>query len=1013
MPVTQHRNQILFLEALTVYNRPFPLPRMFSSTTSKLLAYGICLRFKSPTGGAAYGLTLRAGRRRNLSSHETALASAAELLRSAGGECNSARFGTLGKPPAGKTWPAFLKKYPETFSVEIASDDRSHNFTIKLKSHKAKKRKKSTLNAAVELLSGQKPVELGFVGRELKAYKPPGAWISFFKAHNEVFHLQQYETSGWHVSLGSASSSKLSQVGKHPQVVSPIPSIFALPDGSEYQLIDNEDTLDLVLRNDACLDPGRGSPRQFVAFDCEGVPENIHLLQLSTNAGTYVLDCKSIGPKTVCQKLRNLFTSIDVIKVLHDLDCDAQAIYEISGVQLNGVLDTQLVSTHLWDIPYKPGLNDFLRRMDLPTHPSKDLLKQWQGDVKPWTVRPLDRQYQDYAALDVVLLQKSITPMLEKVTEHDLNTLFALSSEKAAQNIKADKSIFVDHQTALESLHINEYTLHTITEPIDLIARCNEIYNSATSIVVVRIQKKQEKTMGVDIIYDTTHLKINCAEISAEDMPAIVEWKDWQASKIVTVVSNLREIQDGLESYGYKSQNFVDVGILGELLFGTPFLSQESFESKLFFRHLGVSSVSKDTETIYAALIEKELKHLAKDGFSLSTLMKASVVSNGNSQQTCFDPSAAYKLQSLNLFRNHPKNKDGLCNAFLGKPLLELNDFESMMDVLPERLRSKLPASGTGSITEIVLDIGRRPIFWKEDQRVFLDEEPNFLVLKSDVDTIVTDHLGNFGSDNRAGLEGQLHRFSAIRDRERRILGLTIRVGRHVSGNADLILDLIKGTKKSILILGSPGSGKTTIVREIARLLAEDENVMVVDTSNEIGGDGTIQHACLGQARRMMVDSLDRQSNVMIECVQNHTPHTMIIDEIGRQQEVNAARTVKQRGVRIVASAHGDLRSLVGSPDLVSLVGGLKQVTVGDDMANMLSKRKNASPGFSKLKTERAAAPPFDVFIEIGREDRHKWRIITNTTRAVDCILAGEQYDAQLRVRDPETGKMTMEHIKA
>ena len=680
---------------------------MFAPIASRLLAHGL----KAP----------RMAPRLYFSSHDTSVTSAVELLRSAGGSCNSSVFGILGKPPEGDSWPEFLKTYPETFSVERASDDPSHNFKIKLKSEKVIPHK-STLDATVAFLSGRNKCDISHVCEALQAYKPPGKWLPFFKAHGDIFHLQQRNGSGWDISLketlDSARPSKLTQMEKQAYDKSPIPKLFPLSDGSKYQLIDDEATLDLALHKDGCLKPGQGQSRQFVAVDCEGVPENIHLLQLSTDKGTYVVDCKSIGPRTVCQKLRKLFTSTDVIKVLHDLECDAQAIYEISGIQLDGVLDTQLVSKHLWDIPYKTGLNDYLLRMDLPTHPSKHLLKQWQGDVKPWTVRPLDRQYQDYAALDVALLQKSIGPMLDKLTEHDLTSLLASSSEKAAQENQADKSISDDHQTTLGSLCIEEYTSHTITDLKDLDDKCMAIYNSGTSVVVFRMQKNQAKSKAIDIIYDTTHLKINCAEIPAEDVIDTVDWINCRKFQIVTIMSNPREIQDVLARDGsfYPLEGFVDVAILGELIFGTPFLSEESFLRKLFFRHFGVSVVSKDAEKIYAALLEKELKLLTNDGFSLPMLIEASMLSNGSSRQICFDRS--HKLQSLNLFDN--LNKDGERNAFLGEPLVEQNDFESIMDVLPERLRSEFPTSSTGSITEIVLDIGRRPIFWNEDQRFFL-----------------------------------------------------------------------------------------------------------------------------------------------------------------------------------------------------------------------------------------------------------------------------------------------------
>jgi stage III sporulation protein SpoIIIAA len=192
------------------------------------------------------------------------------------------------------------------------------------------------------------------------------------------------------------------------------------------------------------------------------------------------------------------------------------------------------------------------------------------------------------------------------------------------------------------------------------------------------------------------------------------------------------------------------------------------------------------------------------------------------------------------------------------------------------------------------------------------------------------------------------------------------------------------------------GSGKTTIVRETTRLLAERSNVCIVDTSNEIAGDGNVPHHCVGLARRLMVRSLNKQAEVMIECVQNHTPEVMVIDEIGRPTEVEAAQTCKQRGVRLIASAHGDLRKLLKNPKLRGLVGGVQQVVLGDAQAK--------EAGGSKLRVERAGPPTFDIIVELRRGAHHEWKIILDVADAVDKVLDGQQYLVQERTRDPLTG---------
>jgi stage III sporulation protein SpoIIIAA len=199
----------------------------------------------------------------------------------------------------------------------------------------------------------------------------------------------------------------------------------------------------------------------------------------------------------------------------------------------------------------------------------------------------------------------------------------------------------------------------------------------------------------------------------------------------------------------------------------------------------------------------------------------------------------------------------------------------------------------------------------------------------------------------------------------------------------------------------------------VTRLLAERFNVCIVDTSNEIAGDGDMPHPCVGFARRMMVPSLDNQSAVMIECVQNHTPEVMVIDEIGRSTEVEAALTCKNRGVRLIASAHGDLRKLIKNPKLQGLIGGVERVTLGDAQAKIEAERHNVKGSPSKVKTERADSPTFDVIVELRRGEHHTWRVVLNTADAVDRVLDGQQYLAQRRTRDPRTGAIQLKFESA
>jgi stage III sporulation protein SpoIIIAA len=309
------------------------------------------------------------------------------------------------------------------------------------------------------------------------------------------------------------------------------------------------------------------------------------------------------------------------------------------------------------------------------------------------------------------------------------------------------------------------------------------------------------------------------------------------------------------------------------------------------------------------------------------------------------------------------------------------------------------------SVCDIVLDYGKRPHVWLlNDLESFLFPlRTDYLISKSDLEDIVCqlEKNGNqFGNDNRIGIEGELHRISAIRNKLNIIIGLTIRIGRFFIGNSYILSDLLLHSdysEKSILVLGPPGAGKTSLIREIARCLSEKQNVMIVDTSNEICGDSDVTHSCVGKARRMMVSSIDEQHQVMIECVQNHTPKVMIIDEIGRKKEVDAAKTCKERGVRLIASAHGDFRSLLKNSELNKLIGGSTSVTLCDETAKKMNHGH-------KMTMERAGAPIFDIVIEVKKGKYNEFVIIKDSGKTVDKILSGDCGKAEKRERILSSG---------
>ena len=314
------------------------------------------------------------------------------------------------------------------------------------------------------------------------------------------------------------------------------------------------------------------------------------------------------------------------------------------------------------------------------------------------------------------------------------------------------------------------------------------------------------------------------------------------------------------------------------------------------------------------------------------------------------------------------------------------NDLDKLLEVMPPCILSYLTKDNLDDVIELVLDIGRVPEVRHSGGKI--EKLGSNFVQDDDINFVIS-RTQEFTHDNRSGIPGTLHRISAIRNRQGKVVGLTCRIGRVVTGTISCIKDFCT-QGKSILFLGPPGVGKTTKLREISRLVADElgKRVVIVDTSNEIAGDGDVPHPAVGSSRRMQVAQPELQKDIMIEAVENHTPEVIVVDEIGTEAEAQAARTIAERGVMLIATAHGNcLESLIKNPTLSDLVGGIQSVTLGDDEAKRRASQKTV--------LEREKQPTFDIVIEII--DRNTLAVYKNTSEAVDYILRGWPLRPEIR----------------
>lgn len=375
------------------------------------------------------------------------------------------------------------------------------------------------------------------------------------------------------------------------------------------------------------------------------------------------------------------------------------------------------------------------------------------------------------------------------------------------------------------------------------------------------------------------------------------------------------------------------------------------------------------------------------------------MVSDNSAQSLANDnPEVNRSLATSSDLTSQPQpSTKPLPDAQSGRPE-PTDDLDQLLRILPPTIRDTVTQHPQlASLVEVVLDLGRLPEARFFGSVEYLSDLP---VTHADLEHCIQ-RVGTFGGDNRAGIEKTLHRISAIRNRSGAVIGLTCRVGRAVFGTIGMIRDLVE-TGQSILMLGRPGVGKTTALREIARVLADDlqKRVVIIDTSNEIAGGGDIPHPAIGRARRMQVARPEEQHRVMIEAVENHMPEVIVIDEIGTELEALAARTIAERGVQLVGTAHGNrLENLIKNPTLSDLIGGIQSVTLGDEEARRRGSQKSV--------LERKAPPTFDIAIEML--ERQRWAVHDDVTVTIDNLLRGRQPGLQIRTVD-ENQKVIITH---